>query len=148
MVTPSQEELRHSSTKEDQPEQFEEHCQGRGWLSPANRCQNSCIWLADLQGDLFARSQRSVHRHHPIRSWYGNESSLGHPRGLGCSSRYPLEPDHYRRHPRGWVTATPPSGVGFSAIATSKAEGSSVNLHVSRAILTNVLTSKTAFQSR
>jgi hypothetical protein len=28
MVTPSQEELRQSSTKEDHPEQFKERCQG------------------------------------------------------------------------------------------------------------------------
>jgi hypothetical protein len=36
------------------------------------------------------------------RPWRcGKESSLEHPRGLGCSSHYTSEPDHYRQHPRG-----------------------------------------------
>jgi hypothetical protein len=43
-------------------------------------------------------------REHPWKC--ERENQLRHPRGLGHSSRYPSEPDHPRRHPRGWVSAS------------------------------------------
>jgi hypothetical protein len=156
MVTPSQEELRHSSTKEDQPEQFEERCQGLA--QHRQRMSDFFLHLARRPPRRLVCSKPKKHaspsphqimvettRHgHPWRC--GKESSLGHPQGLGCSSRhppepdhywqhpwglscssrYPPEPDHYRQHPWGWVTTSTTLGAGFSATATSKAEGSSV----------------------
>jgi hypothetical protein len=79
MLTPSQEELRHNSTKEDQPEQLKNVV--RGWLSPTSGCQTSRIWLADLQGNLVARSRRSMHRHHPVSSWW-RRPNMGIHRGV------------------------------------------------------------------
>jgi hypothetical protein len=42
--------------------------------------------------------EKTLHEH----PWkYERENPLGHPRGLGHSSRYPSEPDHLQQHPRG-----------------------------------------------
>jgi hypothetical protein len=109
-VIPSQEKLRRSSTKEDQPEQFEEHCQGL--IQPHQRI-SEFLHLAHRPPRRLVCSKSKKHaspslhqivvettRHgHPWRC--GKESSLGHPRGLGCSSRHPPEPNHYWQHPRG-----------------------------------------------
>jgi hypothetical protein len=109
-VIPSQKELCRSSTKEDQPEQFEEHCQG---LTQPRQRVSEFLHLARRPPRRLVCSKSKMHASPPPhqivvemtrhgRPWRcGKESSLGHPRGLGCSSRYPLEPDHYRRHPRG-----------------------------------------------
>jgi hypothetical protein len=49
------------------------------------------------------------------RPWRcGKESSPEHPRGLGCSLRYPSEPNHYQQHPRGLGSRQHhPRGLGF-----------------------------------
>jgi hypothetical protein len=110
MVTPSQEELRHSSTKEDQLEQFEEHCQG---LAQPHQRMSDFSHLPCRPTRRLVCSKPKKHaspsphqivvdttRHgHPWRC--EKESLLGHPRGLGCSSCHPPEPDHYRQHPLG-----------------------------------------------
>ena len=109
--------------KEDQLEQFEERCQG---LAQPHKRMSDFLHLARRPPRRLVCSKSKKHaspsphqimvettRHgHPWRC--GKESSLGHPRGLGCSSRYPPEPDHYRRHPRGLGNYQHhPRGLGF-----------------------------------
>jgi hypothetical protein len=107
---PSHEKLCYNSTKEDQLEQSKKHRRGLIQLHqqisesylPVRRPLRRLPHLKLKKYASLSLHQNVVEmtrRGHPWR--YGKESSLGHPRGLGCSTHCPSEPDHYRQHPRG-----------------------------------------------